>query len=111
NRQDLAHLIVGLPGDTYAPGVRQCLQPRSDVHALAEEIPGANDDVPDMHANAEADAPIRYNINVRFGQRGLRIDGALNRLYSASEFRKNTIARRVGYAAFMFSDEAVENRA
>jgi hypothetical protein len=111
NRQDFAHLIVCFPGDTHASGARQCLQSRSDVHARAEEVPSAHDHVPDVHANAESNAPIGCNADVRFGQRGLRIYGALHGLYGACELRKNTIARRVGYAAPMVPNESVEDRA
>ena len=41
----------------------------------------------------------------------LRLHRALHRLYSASELRKDTIARRVRYAASVFTNEPVEDRA
>ena len=39
----------------------------------------------------------------------LRLHRALHRLYSASELRKDTIARRVRYAAPVFPNELVED--
>ena len=43
------------------------------------------------------------------GQCGLRLHRALNRLYCTPELRKDTIARRVRYAAPMLLDEPVED--
>jgi hypothetical protein len=87
------------------------LQSRSDVHALAEEVPSAHDHVPDVHANAEANAPIRCNAGVYFGQRGLSIYGALHGLYGACELRKNAIACRIRDTATVIPNKPVEDRA
>ena len=57
------------------------------------------------------DAAIRWETGVRFGQSGLRLHRALHGVHSASELRKDTIARRVRYAAPVFPNEPVEDRA
>ncbi len=64
-----------------------------------------------MNPNAEIDPAIRCEARVGFGQGSLRLYRALHRLHSASELRKDTIARRVRYAAPVFPNEPVEDRA
>ena len=110
HRQDLAHLIVRRTGDTNATRFRQCLQPRRNVHAIAKQVPGADHHVTDVHANAEVDAAVRRETGVRFGQGGLRIHRALHRIHGASKLGKDTIARRVRYAAPMLPNEPIEDR-
>jgi len=80
-----------------------------NVHAVTEEVPSAYHYVADVDTDAEADAAIRCETGVRFGQGSLRLYRALHRLHSASELRKNTIARRVRYAAPVFSNDPVED--
>jgi hypothetical protein len=64
-----------------------------------------------VHANAEADAAIRCESGVRFAQCSLRIHSALHGLYGTAKLRKDTVARRVRYAAPVFSNDPVEYRA
>src|SRR6516225_2348349 len=63
-----------------------------------------------MHANTEANAPVRYETGVRLGQGSLRLHRTLYRFHSTPKLSKNTIARRVRYAAPVFPDEPVEDR-
>ena len=55
------------------------------------------------------DAAIRCETGVRFGQSGLRLHRALHGVHGASELRKDTVARRVRYAAPVFPNEPVED--
>ena len=64
-----------------------------------------------MDTNAEADAAIRGDTGVRFGQGFLRFHCTLYRVNCASELRKNTVASGVRYAAPVFTNEPVEDRA
>src|ERR1700751_3728466 len=66
HRQDLAYLIVRGPRDAHGSRLRQCLQPRSYVHTVAEEVPSAHHHVTDMDTDAEANAMIRCETGVRF---------------------------------------------
>ena len=90
-------------------GVRQCLKPRRDVHTVAEEVPSAYHYVADVDTDAEIDAPVRRDTCVRLGQGGLRLHRALHGLHGASKLRKDTIARRVRYAAPVVPNEPVED--
>src|SRR6202007_2929997 len=98
-RQDLVYLIVRRPGDADASWLRQCLQTRRDIHAVAKEVPSAHHHVADVDTNAETNAAIWCKTGVRFGQGGLCIHRALHGLNGATKLRKDTVARRVRYAA------------
>ena len=73
--------------------------------------PAAHHHVTDVHTDAEVDAAVRRETGVRLGQGGLRIHRALHRIHRASKLGKDTIARRVRYAAPMLPNEPVEDRA
>jgi hypothetical protein len=62
-----------------------------------------------VNPDAEADAAVGCETRVRFGQSSLCVHSALNGVNGASEFGKDTIARRVRYAAAMFPNEPVED--
>jgi hypothetical protein len=72
------------------------LKPRGNVHAIAEEVPGAYQDVTGVYTDAEAYAAISCETGVGFGQSGLRLHRALHGINGASELREDTVARRVG---------------
>jgi hypothetical protein len=55
------------------------------------------------------DALINGKTGVRFSKSSLRLHSALRGVHSASEFRKDTVARRVCYAAPVFPYEPVED--
>jgi hypothetical protein len=61
--------------------------------------------------DAEDYAPVRRKRRVGFGQSGLRLYRALHGVHCASELRKNTVASGVRYAAPVFTNEPVEDRA
>jgi hypothetical protein len=84
------------------------LKPRGNVHAVAEEVSTTHHHVADVNPDAKIDALVGRDTSVRLGQSSLRRHRALHRLYSTSELRKDTIARRVRYAAPVFPNEPVE---
>ena len=109
HRQDLAYLIVRRPGDTYASGVRQCLQPSGNVHTVSKEVPSTHHHVADVDTDAEANAAIWCETGVRFRQGSLRLHRALHCFNGAPELRKDAVARRVRYAAPVFPNDPVED--
>jgi hypothetical protein len=62
-----------------------------------------------VDTDPEIDALVGRDACVRFGQRGLRFHRALHGINGASEFRKDTVARRVRYAAPVFPNDPVED--
>jgi hypothetical protein len=87
------------------------LKPRGYIYPVAEQVSSAHHHVADVHANAKADAAIRCETGVHFGQSSLRFYRALHRLHGASELRKDTVTRRIRYASPVFPNEPVEDRA
>ena len=68
-------------------------QPRSDVDALAHQIPvGLLDDVAEMNADAELDAAIFRHADVAFDHAGLKLDRAAHRIDHAAEFGEKPVA-------------------
>jgi hypothetical protein len=64
-----------------------------------------------VNSYAEADAAIRCEIGIRFGQGSLRIHSALYCVNCTPELRKDTVARCVRYTAPVVRNEPVEDRA
>src|SRR5262249_24687104 len=91
--------------------LRNRLQPCSDVHAVSEQISSAQHHVADVDANAEINATVRCETNVRLGQSSLGLYRALHSVHRTPELSKDTVARRVGYTASVFLNELVEDRA
>jgi hypothetical protein len=87
------------------------LQPCRYVHSVAKQVTCADHYVADVDTDAEADAAIRCETGVRFGQSSLCGHPALHGINGASELRKDTIARRVRYTTTVFRNEPVEDRA
>jgi hypothetical protein len=85
------------------------LQPRRYVHPVAKEVPSAHHHIANVNADAESDVLFGRDICVRFGQGCLRVYRALHGVYSTSELRKDTIARRVRYAAPVLPNVPVED--
>ena len=52
-----AHLPVGVVGDADAAGLGDAFEPRGNIDAVAEDVAVLDDDVADMDADAEFDAP------------------------------------------------------
>jgi hypothetical protein len=86
------------------------LQSRRNVHAVAEEVSRAYHYVTDVNPDAEIDLSVGRDTCVRLGQSSLCIHRALHGINGASELRKDTVARRVRYAAPVVSNEPVKNR-
>ena len=108
--KELLDLIVGRARYTDAPRLRQRLQPSRNVHPITKQVPSPDHHVTDVNPNAKVDTALGRETGVRLGQGGLRIHRALHRIHGTSKFGKDTVARRVGYAAPMLPNEPVEDR-
>jgi hypothetical protein len=62
-----------------------------------------------VDTNAEADALVSGEAGVRFGESSLCLHRALHRFHSTPKLSKNTVSRRVHYAAPVFPNEPVED--
>ncbi|WP_442893329.1 hypothetical protein [Bradyrhizobium sp.] len=62
--------------DAYATGLRQSLQARCHVHAIAENVTSINDDVADIDANAELDPLLIGYPGIAPGHSALNVESA-----------------------------------
>ena len=104
----IAHLISHHPADAYAAWFSQGFKARSDVDTIAEDVVLVDNDVADIDAYAEIDAPIRFHAGVA-RHLALHIDRAMNRIDHARKLAEQTVARRVDDATAMLLDLEVGN--
>ena len=71
-----AHVFLHRAGDEDPARLGQCLEPRGDVDAVAEDVVALDDDVAEIDADAKFDAPVRGEPAVPLGHRLLHRDGA-----------------------------------
>src|ERR1700757_4854150 len=89
------------------PRSGQGFEARRDVDAVAEDVVLVDDDVAEIDADAEIDAPLGWHIGVARGHLALDLDRATNRIDHARELAEQTVARRVDYAAAVLLDLGV----
>ncbi len=118
----LAHVLeaqVELAGDLVvdrrrhedAAGGRDALQARRHVHAVAEQVGTLDHDLAEVDADPEQH-PLRLGQRlVARLQRLLDLDGAAHAVDDAAELGEHRVARRVGDAAVVVRDDAVDDRA
>jgi hypothetical protein len=86
-------LLVSRTGQTYAPWLRDALQPRGDIDAVAEQIAvGLRHHVADVDADPEFDPFVRVDAGVQRDHAALDIQGAASRVDNAAELDQQTIA-------------------
>jgi hypothetical protein len=92
-------LPVGVLGKANRAGFGDALQPRGDVDAVAHQIAVALlDDVAQVNADAELDAPIGRHAGVAVDHRVLHLDRAAHRVDHASELDQRSVASALEYA-------------
>src|SRR6185436_9008814 len=99
-----AHLPIGVVGYANPARLRDALEPRGDVHAVAENIVVLDDDVADMNADADLDPLVGRDRSIAFGHTALNLDGAARRIDRAAEFDQDAIAGPLDDAAAVLGD-------
>src|SRR5262249_30379255 len=89
----VAHLISYHPADADAARFRQAFKARCDVDPVAEDVVGIDDDVAEIDADAEIDAPFGVHTGIARGHLALHFDRATNRIDHARELAEQTVAR------------------
>ncbi len=81
----VANLVAHDPADADATRLGQRFEAGGDVDAVAEDVAFIDDDVADIDADAELDAPIGRYANVAVGHLALNVDRAAHRVDDAGE--------------------------
>src|SRR5207248_3328093 len=83
---------IGRPGAADAAGLRQPLQPRGYIDAIAEDVMLLNDHVAKVHSDAECDAFVLGRFGIALGHPALDLHGAAHRINDAWEFSEQAVA-------------------
>jgi len=86
-------MFVHASGDADATGVGQGLQPRRQIHPIAEEEGAIDGDVAEVDADSKQHLSPLREIERTLGQVVLNLDGRAHRLDRAGELRHDRIAR------------------
>src|SRR5271166_6015205 len=103
------HLPIGLLGETDRAGLGDALQPRGDVDAVAHEVAVALfDDVAQVNADTEFDAPLWPHAGVALDEAGLQFDRAAHGVDDAPELGDRAVAGALEDPAAMGGDRWVD---
>jgi hypothetical protein len=103
-------LGMNLGRDADAAGLRERLEARRDVDAVAIDITALADDIAKIDADAEQDASVFREARICIGKLALQFDSSLDRVHRAREFDQDTVAHNLHDAAPMRFDCRLENR-
>src|SRR5215469_7869226 len=103
----VAYLVSYHPADADAARFSQGLKARGDIDTVAEDVVVVDDDVAEIDADTEIDAPLRLHAGVARGHLALHLDRTTNRVDHARKHAEQTIARRVDDATTVLLDLGV----
>ena len=104
-----AHLPIGVLGKTNCARLRNALEPRGDIDAVAHQVAVALlDDVADVNADAEFDSPVLRHAGVALDEAVLNLDRAADGVHDAAKLDNASIAGALDDAAVMSGDGRVD---
>jgi len=93
-----AGVSPGVFGQTDSARLRQGLQPRGDIHAVAENIVVLDNDVAEIDADAKLDPLIQRCIGHGMVHRALPSQGAFDGVHHAGKFNQQAVAHQLDHA-------------
>ena len=88
----------------------QALEAGGHVHAIAEDVVILDDDVADMHADAELDAPVLGHVGIAGDHPALHVDSAADGIDDAAELGQQPVARRLDQPSVMLGELGIEQK-
>jgi hypothetical protein len=104
----VAHLIADDPADADPTWLGQSLQPRCDIHPVAEDVVLLNNHVTEVHPNAEGDALILGGFGIALRDAALDLYGAPDGVNHAGELGEKAVAGVLHYPAVMLGDLGID---
>ncbi len=102
-------LPIGVLGKTDRAGLRDALESRGDIDAVAHEVAVALlDDVAEMNADAKLDAALRRHASVALDHAVLHLDRAPHRVDHAAELDDAAVASALDDAPMMRGDGGID---
>ena len=105
----VAYLVSYHPADADAARFSQGLKARCDVDTVAEDVVVVDDDVAEIDADPEIDAPFGVHASIACSHFALHFDRATNRIDHAGKLAEQTVACRVDDATAVLLDLGVGN--
>jgi hypothetical protein len=93
------------PGDGHTARVRQPLDPRCDIHALAVDSLVVDDHVPEVDPQPPEHLPRRRQLRVARGQLRLHRQSTQHRVHDAPEVGEQIVARVIDHAPAVLPDQ------
>ena len=90
------------------PGCGDAFEARRDIHAVAEDVVALDDDVAEIDADAELDAPVLRHIGVALAHAALDLGGAGDRVHHARELHQHAVAGELDDAPLVLGDLGVD---
>jgi hypothetical protein len=107
----VADLIADDPRDAQAARLRERLQARCNIDPIAENIVAIGDDVAEIDADAELNAPLVRHICLAREHPALKLDSAAHRIHDTGELDQHAVAGGLDYAAAVLADLRVDQLA
>jgi hypothetical protein len=102
------HLVVDGGGDADAAARGELLQPRGDVDPVAVDVALVEDDVAEIDADAELDAPLFRHVGIAPAHAVLDLDGAPDRVGDALELDQHAVAGGLDDPAVVLGDGRID---
>src|ERR1700730_13512517 len=109
--EPVADMIAHRARDAEPSRLRQCLQPRGDVDAVAVNVAAVSDDVAEIDPDAKGNAFVLGHLRAAVRHCPLDLDGAAHRIDDAGKFHQHPVAGGLDDAPVMLPDLRVDERA
>jgi len=104
-------LVVRRARDAQPSRLAQGFQAGGNIDAIAEDVVSVDDDVADIDADAEDDAPVLGHARITADHAALNYDSAPDRIDDTGKFDQRAIACGLDDAAMMRGDRSVNQLA
>jgi hypothetical protein len=101
-------LVPDVAGDADAARLGQPLQAGRDIDTIAQDVAVLDDDVADVDADPERDAPILGHRGLALDNAVLNRDRAFDRIHRARELDQGTIAHQLDDSAVVLGDQRLD---
>jgi prevent-host-death family protein len=106
--QLVANVVAHRPRNADAAGLGQCFEARGDIDAVAEDVVAVRDDIAEVDADAQPDAPLVGQIGLAVEHASLHLGGTAHRVDDAGELGEQTVSGGLDDAAPVLGDLRID---
>src|SRR5467141_4783233 len=104
-------LVVDGLRDADRPGLCECLEPRGNIDAVAEDIVAIDDNVAEIHTDPQLEATLQRDGVVHCTRRSLHLESATERVDDARKIRQQAVTCGADDPSAMRRDQRVDGAA